>query len=186
LGTRRINEGGIGTVLIRPLGYRDNPPVADGRKVVINDTDHLWGIGGNKDWVWKSFLRGHNPIFMDPYDGIVLGEKFDSQYEPLRKALSHTRIYAEKMNLVKMPPKPELSTTGYCLANPGVEYLIYNPGPDKTFAVTIEPADYSYEWFDTTKGEVVSTGDIKAESQALSFTAPTSPDAVLYLKRASK
>ena len=28
-------------------GYRDNPPAADGKKVVITDTDHLWGIGGN-------------------------------------------------------------------------------------------------------------------------------------------
>ncbi|NOX56150.1 MAG: hypothetical protein GXP27_17250, partial [Planctomycetes bacterium] len=27
--------------------YRDDPPVADGRKVIITDTDHLWGIGGN-------------------------------------------------------------------------------------------------------------------------------------------
>ena len=50
-------------------GYRDDPPAADGRKVIVSDTDHLWGIGGNAAWVWKSFLRGLNPIFMDPYDG---------------------------------------------------------------------------------------------------------------------
>lgn len=46
--------------------YRQAPPVADGSKVVINDTDHLWGIGGNHVWVWKSFMRGLNPIYMDP------------------------------------------------------------------------------------------------------------------------
>jgi hypothetical protein len=167
-------------------GYRDNPPVADGRKIVINDTDHLWGIGGNKSWVWKSFLRGINPIFMDPYDGIVLGEEFDPKYEPVRKALSYTRTYAEKIDLIKMLPKPELSTTGYCLANPGTEYLIYNPGPDKTFTVTIKPTDFSYEWFDITQGKVISTGSINAKSQTQNFTAPISPDAVLYLKRVSK
>ena len=120
---------------------------------------------------------------MDPYDGVVLGEEFDPKYEPLRKALSHTRTFAEKMDLIKMLPKPELSTTRYSLANPGTEYLIYNPGPDKTFTVTLEPADYSYEWFDTTKGKVVSTGNINAKSQTQSFTAPIGPDAVLYLKR---
>jgi hypothetical protein len=54
--------------------YRRNPPPADGRKVILTDTDHLWGIGGNVGWVWKSFLRGLNPIFMDPYDGRVLSE----------------------------------------------------------------------------------------------------------------
>ncbi len=53
--------------------YRDNPRVADGRKVVIVDTDHLWGIGGDRHWVWKTFLRGNNPSFMDGYDGASVG-----------------------------------------------------------------------------------------------------------------
>ena len=47
--------------------YQIDPPAADGRKVILTDTDHLWGIGGDVAWVWKSFLRGLNPIFMDPY-----------------------------------------------------------------------------------------------------------------------
>jgi hypothetical protein len=50
-------------------GYKDDPPANDGRKVVLNDTDHLWGIGGTPAWAWKSLLRGLNPVFMDPYDG---------------------------------------------------------------------------------------------------------------------
>jgi hypothetical protein len=29
-------------------GYRDDPPASDGKKVILNDTDHLWGIGGNQ------------------------------------------------------------------------------------------------------------------------------------------
>ena len=123
---------------------------------------------------------------MDPYDGIVLGEEFDPKYEPLRKALGHTRTYAEKMDLIKMLPKPELSSTDYCLANPGTEYLIYNPGPDKTFNVTLEPGSYNYEWFNTTNGKVISTGSINAKSQKENFIAPIRPDAILYLKRASK
>ena len=50
------------------------------------DTDHIWGCGGNAAWVWKSFLRGHNPLFMDPYDGSVLGTPGDSRWEPIRRA----------------------------------------------------------------------------------------------------
>ena len=38
--------------------YRDNPPPADGKKVILTDTDHLWGIGGDVAWVWKSFCAG--------------------------------------------------------------------------------------------------------------------------------
>lgn len=53
--------------------YRDNPLPSDGKRVVIVDTDHLWGIGGDRAWAWKSFLRGHHPVFMDAYDGIDVG-----------------------------------------------------------------------------------------------------------------
>ena len=35
--------------------YRQDPPPADGRKVSFPDTDHLWGHGGNPNWVWKCF-----------------------------------------------------------------------------------------------------------------------------------
>jgi len=49
--------------------YRDNPRVSDGTKVVIVDTDHLWGIGGDRVWAWKTFMRGNQPSFMDGYDG---------------------------------------------------------------------------------------------------------------------
>ena len=45
--------------------YRSNPPSNNGSKVILNDTDHLWGIGGDATWVWKSFTRGLNPIYMD-------------------------------------------------------------------------------------------------------------------------
>jgi len=47
-------------------GYRDDPPATDGRKVILSDTDHLWGLGGSQAWVWKSFTRGYNVLFMDP------------------------------------------------------------------------------------------------------------------------
>jgi len=53
-------------------GYKDAPPAADGSKVVILDTDHLWGsTGGDRQWMWKSFTRGYNPIFMDCYDDTI-------------------------------------------------------------------------------------------------------------------
>jgi hypothetical protein len=53
--------------------YRDNPRVSDGTKVVIVDTDHLWGIGGDRVWAWKIFMRGNQPSFMDGYDGASEG-----------------------------------------------------------------------------------------------------------------
>ena len=164
-------------------GYRDDPPPADGRKVVLNDTDHLWGIGGNQAWVWKSFLRGHNPIFMDPYDGVVLGNKFDPKWDPIRRSMGYTRRYANKVNLAAMLPHSNLASTKYCLANPGKEYLVYNPEADKAaITVKLKTGAYEYEWFNPSSGKVESEGKIKAKGGEQTFRAPFKGDAVLYLK----
>src|SRR5262249_37173526 len=41
--------------------YRTNPSSKDVGKVIVNDTDHLWGHqGGDGVWVWKSVTRGLN------------------------------------------------------------------------------------------------------------------------------
>ena len=162
-------------------GYKDAPPAADGRKVVLADTDHLWGIGGNQQWVWKSFLRGHNPLFMDPYDGAVLGKRFDPRWDPIRRSLGHTLRYAGRIDLAKAVPRGYLASTGYCLADPGKEYLIYLPeGGRVTVDLSAVVGPLTVEWFDpnadkTEGGEQVSGGGERT------FSSPSSSDAVLYL-----
>ena len=122
-------------------GYRDDPPPADGRKVVLSDTDHLWGIGGNLAWVWKSFTRGYNPIFMDPYDGDILGNRFDPKWDPIRRSMGYTLRYARRMDLAQMRPAGEAASTKYCLANPGRQYLVYKPGAGDSVTVKLEAGD---------------------------------------------
>ena len=164
-------------------GYRDDPPAVDGRKVVLNDTDHLWGIGGNQAWVWKSFTRGYNPLFMDPYDGEVLGQRLDPRWDPIRKSLGYTLMYTNKMNLAAMQPRNDLASTKYCLANPGVEYLVYNPDVDApSITVNLAGGTYYYEWFNPNSGKIESTGTIKAGDNAQqTIEAPFKGDGVLYL-----
>jgi hypothetical protein len=36
--------------------------------------------------------------------------------------------YARRCGLVNMNPRNDLASTGFCLANPGVEYIVYEPG----------------------------------------------------------
>ena len=165
-------------------GYKDNPPASNGKKVVISDTDHIWGLGGNQAWVWKSFLRGLNPIFMDPYDGVVLGKPFDPQWEPIRKSMGYTLAYAEKMNLEKVMPRNDLSSTGFCLAIPGSEYLVYQPEKDSSFTINIERGTYNYEWFSPVSGTIESTGQIESDGGDIMFKADFPEDAVIYLKSA--
>jgi acetyl esterase/lipase len=148
-------------------GYKDDPPINDGRKVVLNDTDHLWGIGGNSAWVWKGFLRGHNPLFMDPYDGKVLHKPHDPQFEPIRRSLGQTLRYSERLNLAAMVPSKELASSGFCLATTGRAYLIYLPeGGEVSVDLAQTTGKLSVEWFHPDTGQTKAgdplNGGIKA------------------------
>lgn len=172
-----------------PQGYRHDPPDAKGRKIVLSDTDHLWGIGGNHSWVWRTFTRGLHPIFMDPLyvsgDEIKRNVKVrDPAFPNLRKAMGHTLTYAGKVNLAEMTPRKDLSSTGFCLANPGNEYIVYQP-TKKAFTVKVIPGRYHYEWFDPQKGELLAEGSIEYESSVQHPYPPQSCvwDTVLLLKR---
>ena len=167
-------------------GYRDNPPAADGSKVILTDTDHLWGIGGNQAWVWKSFLRGLNPLFMDPYDGTVIGNRFDTKWDAVRKSLGHTRRFAERMNLAAMTPGSDLASSGYCLAHASAdegEYLVYAPKGEKvTVDLSATPGKLEAEWFNPTKETSTDPGSIDGGATR-TLEAPFAGDAVLWLKK---
>ncbi|MFC2125675.1 DUF6298 domain-containing protein [Bacteroidota bacterium] len=166
-------------------GYRDNPPPGDGSKVIITDTDHLWGIGGNKEWVWKSFLRGLNPIFMDPYDCKVLSGSYDSLWvEPLRKNMGYSLMLADRMDLISMKPELGLTSSTYCLANTGSEYLVYLPDSiDVSLNLDQISGTFSVEWFNPGTGEFQESEDINGGSE-ISFSSPFgTSDVLLYLKK---
>jgi len=166
-------------------GYRDDPPAARGKKVVLNDTDHLWGIGGNRLWVWKSFFRGYNPIFMDPYDGVVLGRRFDRKWDPIHRAMGQALRLAERVNLARMTPKNRLSSTGYCLAKAPkkrAEYLVYLPkGGSVTVDLSAAPGKLAVEWF-SPRSDTWHKGAAVRGGAPCRFTPPFQGDAILYLR----
>lgn len=156
------------------------PPAADGLKVDLLDTDHIgWKVfiedaKLTTAWVWKSFTRGHNTLLMENLSdsaGWIAG----------RAAMGYARRYAEKMDLAAMMPQNELSSTGYCLSNPGAEYLVYQPeiGP---FTVNLRAGTYRYEWFNPEAGMAVGDGTVTAAGGSQSFNPPFNGDAVLHLR----
>ncbi len=162
-------------------GYRENPPPNDGRKVILLDTDHLWGIGGNASWVWKAFTRGHNPLFMDPYDGVVLGKPFDPTWEPIRRSLGYTRQLAARMDLTSMQPHGDLASSKYCLADPGKEYVVYLPSPGKCVVdLSHVRGERHAVWIDPRSGQKREAGTWGPGKHQ--FTPPTQADAVLWIR----
>jgi hypothetical protein len=194
--------------------YGDNPPASTGRKIILSDTDHIWGIGGDARWVWMSFLRGLNPIFMDPYEmamrdnyplwpsSEVNGASTSSpapEWESIRKAMGYARALADRIELASMRPMGELASTGYCLAAPGKEYLVYLPSQDgrlrhligsilkglagEHVEVDLSPTQgtLDVEWIDVERGQIFP-GDPVRGGQRLGFHAPFAGDAVLHVK----
>jgi hypothetical protein len=169
--------------------------------VVVNDTDHLWGHGGNWQWVWKSFLRGHNVLFMDPWwplyinsDPAVTSWTFTGgiskdwrdypDWEPTRRAMGDTLRFAERMDLAKMTPRPELVSSHYCLANPGQEYLVYLPtGGSLTLNLCEAEGKFAVEWFTPQINRTIPGAFPLTGGDYVATAAPFTGDAVLYLKR---
>jgi len=178
-------------------------PPSDGTKVIINDTDHSYGwvdikhdgATGQRAWVWENFTAGNNVAFMDPYitkwskrnfpEGSTadpeVGLRPDNYWDAIRAAMGSTLTYSNRMNLAAMTPQPILSSTQYCLSNPGVEYLVYQPsaGP---FTLDLLAATYQYEWLNPSTNSIVLSGALTAAGGKHSFSPPFTGDAVLYLR----
>ncbi|MEW6235853.1 MAG: DUF6298 domain-containing protein [Candidatus Omnitrophota bacterium] len=166
-------------------GYRDDPPANDGRKVILNDTDHLWGIGGNEEWAWKSFLRGCNPIFMDPYDGVVLGKPFEDRFEALRRNMGCALKLSQKVNLAAMTPRNDLSSAKYCLAEPGRTYIVYIPKGEKAEVdLSAVKGKASVEWLNIKTGDVKKGGDMEGGKKQ-TFASPFAEAAILHIEAAA-
>jgi hypothetical protein len=98
--------------------------------------------------------------------------------------LSQTATYASQIDLAHMTPQPlkALCATMYCLVSPGQQYLVYAP-VGGTFAVTLAPGTYNYQWFNPAANAVATTGTITIVTNgAQNFSTPFSGDAVLLLK----
>lgn len=158
--------------------YRESPCANCSKKVVVNDTDHLWGhTGGDNIWVWRSFTRGLNVLFME--------EMLPSPtwQDSARVAMGQIRRYGDRVHLAAMKPEPSLSATGYCLANRGREYLIFQSDKGE-FTVDLKDARGRFiaEWLDVNANRTVYAKP--AEGGAVrTFTTPFPGPAVLYLRK---
>jgi hypothetical protein len=159
--------------------YQENPCADCSTKVVVSDTDHLWGhTGGDNIWVWKSFTRGLNVLFME--------ELLPSPtwQDSARQAMGQVRRYAERVSLAEMKPEEKLSATRYCLAKRGHEYVIFqsNKGEFTVDLTGAGDAKFSVEWLNINADKPV-TGKPVAGGAVRTFTTPFPGPAALLLKR---
>jgi hypothetical protein len=167
-------------------GDINNLAVADGSKVSMSDTDHLCGICGDAAWPWRSLTRGHNTLFMDGYDGSpgVGDPKYnpsDPKWEAIRTNMGYARSYALRIDLSHSRPRGDLASSGYCLAVPGSEYLVFMPtGGSVTVNLAGVSGSSTVEWFNPANGQTTAGGTVSGGG-TVDITAPFSGMAVVYL-----
>ncbi len=183
--------------------YIEDPPAADGRKVVVSDTDHLWGHGGNYRWAWKSFTRGLNLLFMDPWwplggrldpvkaswmfqGGISKDQRDYPDWELLRQNMGVIRRVSEEIDLAAMVPREDLASTRFCLAAEGEAYVVYLPeGGSVTLDLRGGPGPYAAEWYFPILDRRLAVEWPTFGGDYAVMTAPFTGDAVLILRDAS-
>jgi hypothetical protein len=169
--------------------YRYDPPINDGSKVILLDTDHIWGVkGGENGWAWKCFMRGIQPVYMDimtrqeevkHIEGIPL----DPEWIRVRHEMGDTRRFAERVDLARMLPTETIASTGYCLYDAGSACLVYAPdGGDFTVNLTDASGEFSVEWYDTVR-RTTKTASKVSGGRTVSFTPPFDGPAVLLLDK---
>ena len=181
--------------------YFDNPPVNDGKKIKVMDTDHLWGHGGNYKWVWKTVMRGHNLLFMDPWE--PLGGKLDEEkaawifigglsrdipdypdWDLVRKNMGYARTMLDTLNLNNLIPREDLSNTRYCLTDNSTEFVIYFPeGGKGTIDLRKVTGEFSAVWFFPVLGRSLKPQRPVKGGEYRIVEVPFTGDAVLVLKK---
>jgi len=143
-----------------------------------------WGPGGEQDHTyevvqsaeensrraWLIAMAGGYPVYYYTYTAwdVIRPEDTPPGYAYMRTL----RQIFEKTAYWDMEPADSLVDTGYCLANPGKEYLVYleNAGP---VTVQIQGAEKPMQitWFHTLTGETRDGGTLAPGSATLTLPA---------------
>lgn len=160
---------------------RKEPPANDTGKPGIVDMDHVSPGSNDIGFVWSAFTRGyHFNLYDAPFES---PDSEDLRWQRIRRNVRQTLMYAQQMDLANTAPRGDLASTGFCLAKPGQQYVVYQPG-DQPFEVSgLETgAPYHFEWYDTEQGDVRDNGEATCTGASHSF-APLSKEMVLFLSR---
>jgi hypothetical protein len=163
---------------------KGGPKPNDGKKVTISDTDHLWGRGGSPLWVWESFMRGMNILYMDvPFsrDGVP-----SRTHDPVRQAMGDVLSLSRRLPLADLVPSLTACSTRFGMFDPGSEYICLAPAGG-TFTLDLSAgggAYFSVAWFDVSAHKSSVTKVRVRGGQKTSFTCPSGDNpCVLHVKR---
>jgi hypothetical protein len=185
-----------------PIEGKWYPNPSDGRKVIIYDSDHICGVCGYPQWVWKSFLRGVNVILMDPYDGQAIGLGVPRGYDPteqnwerVRRQMGYALAVSKLFDLENAEPLSESCSSAFCMvaqSEGATEYLAYLParywkgfrlpgGGVLSIDVGNQPQSFSVQWLNPETGKLSVLDDVRGAGK-LEFRSPFGSPGLLMLR----
>jgi hypothetical protein len=90
---------------------------------------------------------------------------------------------SRRINLARCTPQAGLSSTGYCLAEPGVAYAFFAPeGGDIELDLTAAPFPLRVEWLNVVSGGITKVEAVTRGAKSM-FQPPFAGAAVLLIHR---
>lgn len=156
------------------------PPSRHTGKVVFLDTDHLWGVGGTVDWVWRSFTRGYQPLYMDPWGFDHMDPLAPAGSEDVRRALGAACRLAAELDLSTMLPRPDVVSTGFALYDGERIALLYQPYEDR-MCVDLDRSleGATVDWRDLVDDSKRAEGAIRLTGRSSGLLSPPWPGPAL-------
>lgn len=155
---------------------------ADGRKVSLLDTDHVYGIGGDAAWVWQAFTRGHNVLYMDSLTGTgIAGRLFEAPPDLAateasgRRGIRGTRAAAELVEIGRMTPRGDLCSSRFALAAPGEAWIACAWEPFTLDLSAAAGRRLEAVWFDMERGVEAGRAVLDGGDPAQRFAPPVLP-----------
>ena len=162
---------------------KKDPPANSSGKPGVVDTDH--GAAGTTDvgYVWSALTRGyHFNLYDKPFENT---DAEGPEWRCIRRNVGKAVEFAGKMDLAHVHPRGDLASTGFCLAKPGYQYIVYQPDDDMITVSGLRAGkSYHYDLYDTEKAKVVAKGRIRASGPSESFES-AGKGAVLYISSSS-
>jgi hypothetical protein len=163
---------------------RKDPPANNTGKPGFVDMDHVSAGSSDVGFVWSAFTRGyHFNLYDKPFES---PDSEGTDWQRVRRNVTQALMYAQRMDLASAVPHDDLSSTGFCLAQPGEQYVVYQPG-DQPFEISgLETGErYHFEWYATQQGRAAGEGDITCAGARRSFT-PSNKGMVLFLRHSER
>lgn len=166
---------------IKPMFFSEPVPSTEGGDAATEDAilRLLWGtaLGGANVVVQNDASFG-----FDPRSPMAAKAQ---QRDRVLDLEGHVARFLNRagVNFPSMTPNGRLSSTGVCLANVGVEYVVYTP-PGRVFTVNLAAAKgttFHVRWYDPRTGQFHSASQITGGNEAQPFAPPWTGDAVLHL-----